>query len=51
MKTSIGKKVEGLFAACPGSLGARDTCKAGSNYSDPLDNPCDPASAQTFRTI
>lgn len=51
MKTSIGKKVGGLFAACLGSLGAVDTCKAGSNYLDPFDNPCDLASAQTFRTI
>ena len=51
MKTSIGKKVGDLFAACPGSLGGFDTCKAGSNYSDPFDNPCDLASAQAFRTI
>lgn len=52
MKTSIGKKVGGLFAACLGSLGAVDTCKqAGSNYLDPFDSPCDPASAQTLGSV
>ena len=52
MKTSVGKRVGGLFVACLGSLGGHDTCKqAGSNYSGPLDSSCGPASAQTFRTI